>query len=959
MSTADATKPDYKSSLNLPKTDFPMKADLVKNEPGRLEKWKASDLYGRVQAARANATPFILHDGPPFANGDIHIGHVINKTLKDVILRYKTMAGFRTPYVPGWDCHGLPIEHKIQENLGSGWRDVSQLQIREKCHAYAEEFIVKQSEQFQRLGILGNWAEPYKTMTPTYEASTLEVFARFVERELVYKQLKPVTWSVENQTALADAEVDYKEVVDTTVFVEFPSSNPGALKAKFDLRVNARVNFLIWTTTPWTLPANVAIAAGPDVDYAFVQFERAGETIIDVVAVELVEKVFSKVTDVTNREVIKTAKGRDLEGLEYRHPFMEKDGTLVVADYVTTTDGTGLVHTAPGHGEDDYNTGVAYKLPVYCPVLANGKYDSTVPSWLSGLNVWQANPIIVEKLKELGVLFHTEKYAHDYPHDWRSKKPTITRATEQWFISVDKPFHIKGDIGGSYGEAKSIRQRGLEAVRSEVAFFPEWGGARLTGMLESRPDWCVSRQRSWGLPIPVFYNEQGESLLTPQSVRAVAATFATHGSNAWFSMTPAELLGDLDPGERFPKTSLRKEKDIFDVWFESGSSWFSVVEQRSNELGHVPVDMYLEGSDQHRGWFQLSMLPAIGVTGSPPFKQVLTHGFAVKPDGTKVSKSDKEYVKAVDEINRHGADLLRLWVCSMDYQGDLPVSPKVISEFGDKYRKIRNTIRYLLSNIDDFDPKANSAPIPDQSLDRWMLGQVGALYRAVVEAYDSYKFHVAFRLLHDFCAVQISSVYGNAMKDRLYCERPDSPLRRRAQLVMYETASMLTQLLAPMCVFTADEAWDFLKHKPQLVDSVHLATLPKLSAMPPKNEQMDAAFATLMKLRDDALIQLDNLKKTAGLNKASEAEVIYTVGSNEWVAGAKTFGVDLEDLVGAGYHSVVLDPSVGETPTVKVVDRRNDYPACARSWKRRPDVGSDPAYPDLSARDADAVKHQK
>ena len=861
-----ANKPDYKSTLNLPRTDFPMKADLVKNEPARLAKWKAAALYARIQEAHRQDTPFVLHDGPPFANGDIHIGHVINKTLKDVVIKYKTMAGHRAPYVPGWDCHGLPIEHKIQEEIGPKWREMEPLAIREKCFAYADDFIARQSEQFQRLGILGDWADPYKTMAPEYEASSLEVFARFVDRGLVYKQLKPVTWSIENGTALADAELEYKDVTDTTVYVEFPVANPGALKAKFDLRVNAKVNFLIWTTTPWTLPANLAITAGPEVEYAFVKYERDGQSIIDVMARELVEKVLAKsAIEDLEFEILTTCRGTDLEGVEYLHPFADRTGKILLADYVTTTDGTGLVHTAPGHGEEDYETGNRYGLTVYSPVQANGKYDSTVPSWLAGLNVWQANPIIVEKLKELGVLFAVETYTHSYPHDWRSRKPTITRATEQWFIAVDKPFHLRGDFGGSAGEAKSIRQRGLEAAKRDVAFYPEWGRARLTGMLESRPDWCVSRQRAWGLPIPVFYNETGDALITPQSIRAVAATFATHGSNAWFSMTPAQLLGDdFDAGERFPLAGLRKERDIFDVWFESGSSWFSVVEARHDELGHVPVDLYLEGSDQHRGWFQLSSLTALGVTGSPPFKSVLTHGFAVKPDGTKVSKSDKEYVKALDEINRHGADVLRLWVCSMDYQGDLAVSPKALADFADKYRKLRNTIRYLLSNIDDFRPNDDVADVPDHSLDRWMLHELAELNFAVIEAYEAYKFHVAFRLLHDFCAVQISSVYGNAMKDRLYCEKPDAPLRRRAQFVMYECATTLIQLLAPMCAFTADEAWEYLKHRPQMVDNVHLSRL-RIPSMKPA--AIDSLFDTLMKLRDDALLQLDALKKNAGLNK--------------------------------------------------------------------------------------------
>lgn len=943
----ETNKADYKQTLNLPKTDFPMKAGLTQSEPMRLEKWKKSDLYGRILAARKDATPFILHDGPPFANSDIHIGHVVNKALKDIILRFKTMAGFYAPYVPGYDCHGLPIEHKIQQDIGPSWRDTPVAEIRKRCFDHAQHFVVKQSEQFQRVGILGDWENPYRTMAPEYEAAVLEVFARIVSRGLVYRQLKPVNWSLENQTALAEADLEYKEVVDTSVFVEFPVANPGAFKAKFDLRVNAKVSFLIWTTTPWTLPANLAIAAGPDVEYAFVKFQRHGETFVNVVAVELLEKVLAKSkSPLAAVETLRVVKGSELEGVEYTHPFAGRTGRLVLADYVTTTDGTGLVHTAPGHGEEDYETGRKYGLDVYCPVLGNGRFDSSVPNWIAGLTVWQANPIIIEKLGELGVLFAAEQYPHSYPHDARSKKPTIYRATEQWFVSVEKPFDLDDGNG-----PKSIRERAIAAANSAVKFFPEWGRARLLGMLESRPDWVLSRQRAWGLPIPIFFNDQHQPLLTPETVRAVAAKFRTHGSNAWFDLPVEKLLEGVSLPAGFELSKLVKGNETFDVWFESGNSWFAVVEQRSNVLGHPPVDLYLEGSDQHRGWFQLSMLPSLAVTGRPPFKALLTHGFVVKPDGTKVSKSDKEYVKAVDEMNRHGADLIRLWVSSVDYQGDLPLSPKVLEEFGDKYRKIRNTIRYLLSNIDDFDPRKDRVDVPANSLDAWMLNELAECVAGVTKSFNEYRFHLAFRALHDFCNVQISAVYGNAMKDRLYCEPPASPLRRRAQGVMYDCVVALIKLIAPVCVYTADEAWEYLKHKPtgeESLDSVHLSKLP--AATRPAIDSN--AFELLMQLRDEALLQLDRLKKEAGLNKALDAEVVYHLDATAR-STLEPFGVDLEDIVGCGSHSIV-DSKSGNR--VEVIDRRNDYRACARSWKRRKDVGSDPEFPDLCARDAAAVR---
>jgi isoleucyl-tRNA synthetase len=993
----------YKDTLNLPNTAFPMEAKLVTREPERLAKWNAANLYAAIQHSRKDATPWILHDGPPFANGDIHIGHVVNKSLKDVFLRYKTMAGFRTPYVPGWDCHGLPIEHKVQQDVGPKIREMSTVEVRQKCFAHAQKYVDLQSAQFQRLGILGDWAHPYLTMAPQYEADTLEVFAKFVEAGLVYKQLKPVQWSIANQTALADAELEYQDVEDTSVYVEFPAANPGKLKGDFNLRVNAPVSILIWTTTPWTLPANLAVTVGPAVDYVFVQYERDGRTRVSLLAEALVEKVLKTKGGVEHWDVLARATGEQLvaAGVTYTHPFIDRQGRLFAADYVTTTDGTGLVHTAPGHGEEDYETGVKNGLEVYCPVLANGRYDTTVPEWLQGKVVWEGNTLVLEKLKQTGHLFAEEKYTHPYPHDWRSKTKTIFRATEQWFISVEKPYtpakahgqdaratavaasSVPRSTGilpvsdatlssgsasttrvtgvspvlaatqpSSSPPAESLRARCLQAIDTEVSFIPTWGQSRIKGMLDSRPDWCISRQRAWGLPIPVFYNEQGEPLLTPESVRAVAERFRAVGSDAWFNETPEQLLAGYDPGPNFPKDKLRKEKDIFDVWFESGSSWNSVLRAREPDLRY-PADLYLEGSDQHRGWFQLSLLPSLGTMGVPPYKQVLTHGFIVKPDGTKVSKSDKEYVKAVDEINRHGADLLRLWTCSLDYQGDMPASPKALQDFADKYRKIRNTLKYLLSNLYDFNPEKDTVKdIPQASLDGWALAQTDDLVREVTNAYEEYSTHRAFRLLHDFCSVQISSVYANAMKDRLYCDAPNSPLRRRCQTVLLRMADVLTKLLAPMLVFTADEAWEYLPRlgADKSLSSVHLAYLPQPLAPAPSDAQR-AQWKLLLDLRDAALMQLDGLKKSAGLNKAVEAEVIYHLDPATR-AQLAPYGVDLEDLIGVGSYELVD----AAAPKVEVLDRRQTYPQCARSWKRRKDVGSDPSYPDLSARDAAAVR---
>ena len=662
--------------------------------------------------------------------------------------------------------------------------------------------------------------------------------------------------------------------------------------------------------------------------------------------------------------MLRTVPGSELVGRTYRHPFIGREGRIVAADYVTTTDGSGLVHTAPGHGEDDYETGIRERLEVYSPVLANGRFDDTVPEFLRGRTTKEGNGLIVEDLKKRELLFAEQSIVHSYPHDWRSQTPIIFRATEQWFIAMDKPFTIQevlcplpGHHAGAQKDEspRSLRERAIDAVTTGVRFVPDWGRNRMEGMLGSRPDWCISRQRAWGLPIPVFFNELGQALLTPESVRAVARHFKQHGSDEWFTCEAAQLLGaDFQYPPGFEPAKLRKETDIFDVWFESGSSWHSVLQDRS--YLSFPADMYLEGSDQHRGWFQLSLLPSLGATGRAPFKQVLTHGFVVKPDGTKVSKRDKEYVKAVDEINRHGADVLRLWCSSVDYQGDIPTSPKAIQDFGDKYRKIRNTVRYLLSNLYDFNPRIDSQPVPSNSLDGWAMAELDTLIADVTAAYDSYQLHRVFRLLHDFCAVQISAVYGNAMKDRLYCELPNSPLRRRCQSVMHQAVLALAKLMAPILVFTADEAWEQITHKPAedaALPSVHLALLPRPCGQTPSEEQQ-FEWKQLMALRDQALGQIDKLTRQIGKYKALDAEVIYHVNDPALRQKLAAYGPDLEDLVGAGSWSFG-NKADGTGVSVEVVDRRNTYKACARSWKRRADVGSDPAYPDLSARDAAAV----
>jgi isoleucyl-tRNA synthetase len=961
MST-DTTKKSYKDTLNLPQTTFAMEAKLVTNEPKRLATWQQEHLYNRILIARSGSPKgkWILHDGPPFANGDIHIGHVINHVLKDVVIRFRTMQGFFSPYIPGWDCHGLPIEHKIQQEIGQKIREMPPQEVRRRCHDYAQKFINIQREQLKRLGVLGDWERPYVTMDPLYEASQLEVFAKIVEAGLVFKKLRPVPWSVANQTALAEGsvELEYMDVEDPSVYVEFPVVNPGQVKGLFGANVNAPISLLVWTTTPWTLPANLAIAAHPEHQYAAVKYTRNGKPRLTVLMQDLFERVFKGRNGVTDVEIVgHPVSGADLvaANVEYTHPFVERRGKILPAMYVTTEDGTGLVHTAPGHGVEDFATGQAHGLPTYSPVMGNGRFDETVPEWLRGKTVWEGNPLVIDHLKQADVLFEQQKIRHSYPHDWRSKTPVILRAAEQWFFAVDKPYVAPDEPKGT--PPRSLRERALDVVANQVKWIPEWGQRRMTGMLESRPDWSISRQRSWGLPIPVFYNPAGEALLTPESVRAVAKHFREHGSDVWYTKSPAELLGaDFTYPQGFKPDELRKEQDTFDVGFDSGTSWHAVL--YCNSTPKFPCDLYLEGADQHRLWFQLSMLASLAATGTPPFKQVLTHGFVVKPDGTKVSKSDKEYVTATKEVETHGADLLRLWCCSVDYENDIPASPQAIKEFGDKYRKIRNTLRYLLSNLYDFNPATDSQEVPLNSLDGWASAELDQLIRDVTAAYEAYQFHRVFRLLHDFCAVQVSAVYGNAMKDRLYCEAPSAPLRRRAQTVMHRMVLALTKLLAPMLVFTADEAWEQITHKPgheATMASVHLALLPEPSNVEITDEQRQE-WKLLMELRDQALTQLDKLTRQIGKYKALDAEVIYHVDDDEIRRKLQAYGPDLEDIVGAGFHSFAEKSTEGPSVSVELVDRRDRYQACARSWKRRPDVGQDKDYPDLTLRDAAAIK---
>ncbi|MCJ7778183.1 MAG: isoleucine--tRNA ligase, partial [Sedimentisphaerales bacterium] len=704
---------NYSDTLNLPKTSFSMKANLVQREPQMRKEWTKMNIYGKIRQARRGAPLYTLHDGPPYANGDIHMGHVIDKVLKDFVVKYKTMTGFDAPYVPGWDCHGLPIESKVIEQLGEKFRQMSKLDIRRDCMKYASKYVKVQSKQFQELGVFGDFENPYLTFKPQYEAGILEVFAELVDKGLVYKQLKPIHWSIGCETALAEAELEYKDISSPSIFVNFPVAKE-SIKKLIELGLlneadNAQICFMIWTTTPWTLAANLAIAVHPYLDYTTISYEKNGQKFISIVTTERIEAVIAagNLKEGPYKVGKKTVRGSDLEGLRYEHPFVAKNPTakdaymIILAEYVTTEDGTGLVHTAPGHGVEDYVSGQTYNLETYSPVIADGRYDDTVPDWLRGKCVLEVDSIINNHLREKELLFAEDKISHSYPHCWRSKGPVIFRATEQWFISVDKKLP---------GIGRSLRVLALESVRN-VKWIPAWGQKRIEGMLESRPDWCISRQRSWGLPIPAFINSAGQTLMTKDSVLAVAKHIAEKGSDSWFTDSPRQILGaDFKLPEGFCFDDLKKEENIIDVWFESGCSWHSAAAKAG---WPVPVDLYSEGSDQHRGWFQLSLLPALGAIGKAPFKSVLTHGFTVDEKGMKQSKSLGNYVNAQDEVARYGADILRLWVASVNYQEDIRCNDELIGRTQDAYRKIRNTLRFLLGNTYDFDPANKSVAYED------------------------------------------------------------------------------------------------------------------------------------------------------------------------------------------------------------------------------------------------------
>jgi len=891
---------DYKGTIRLPKTDFPMKADLPKREPGMLEAWNSADIYGQIRARRKGAQKFIFHDGPPFANGNAHMGHALNKTLKDIIVKYKTMAGFDVPYIPGWDCHGLPIEHKVMKDLPEAERDP--VSVRKASEAYARKFIDIQRSQVRRLGIFADWEHPYLTMNPGYEAEILRVFATLVEKGLVYQGLRPVHWSTGCQTALAEAEIEYEQRTDPAAFVQFPLTEEG--KAKLGLSADKPAFLLIWTTTPWTLPANLAVAVSAQLAYA--AYEVEGGTVI--VASALAEKLPRFQGE---KKIVKTfAKGSELEGVSYQHPFLGRTGQVYTGDFVTADAGTGLVHIAPGHGMDDYQLGQQKGLPVLAPVDDRGclTAEAGVPE-LTGVYVFKANPLILEILNAKNLLWHTEPYTHDYPHCWRSKTPIVFRAVKQWFIKVD-----------------AFRQQALEAI-DHVSWVPEWGINRIKGAVAGRADWCISRQRTWGVPIPVFYRGE-EAVLDAGVIRKFADLAETRGTNAWFETATDALAGELGL-----EGGLRKGLDTLDVWIDSGSSHAAVLRKR----GEFPADLYLEGSDQHRGWFQSSLLLSIATTGEAPFRQVLTHGFIVDGEGKKLSKSTGAR-DLLDYVQESGADILRLWVASQDYRGDVPYSKEIYNRVGDTYRTIRNTLRILLGNLADFDPAAAVSEGELTEVDRYLLVRLEQLVREVRAAYEAYEFHQAYHLLNRFCAVELSSFYVDVLKDRMYCDGGDWVSRRSSQTAMRRILETILKLLAPLIPFTAEEAWSYLGYK----ESIHLQTLP-----PPVAREDDGfvrRWQALLGLRTAVLEELEKARQAKSIGKSLESSVVLTSPQ------AVTEDIELLKLL---FMVSRLELKPGSEVAVEV--KRAEGAKCVRCWKYEPTVGDAAEHPELCERCTRAV----
>jgi len=936
---------DYKSTLNLPKTDFPMKANLPQREPELLAWWEHERLYEKIQEAGKGRPRYVLHDGPPYANGRIHIGHALNKILKDIVVKSKTMAGFQAPYVPGWDCHGLPIEHQVLKDLGDKKKTLDAMAIRKLCREYAEKFYRIQREEFQRLGVLGDWQHPYLTMNHPYEATIVREFGRFVERGGVYKGLKPVLWCTQDQTALAEAEVEYEDHTSPSIYVKFPLVSPPKILASssiFNLSFPdevERVSVVIWTTTPWTLPANQAVCLHPDIDYAFVQ---VGHEVL-IMAEKLLADVAKK-CQLPDHRVLATRKGsQNFLGLETQRPISTGLSPILLGDFVTLEQGTGCVHIAPGHGMEDYilvlehnaKASPGERLEILAPVDDSGRFTEVVKDF-AGQHVFEANPGIVERLKANGRLLGHGSLSHSYPHCWRCKSPVIFRATEQWFVSM---------------ETNELRQEALGEIH-RVRWIPPWGKDRINGMIANRPDWCLSRQRVWGVPIPGFTCTGCRKVLAePAVIDHIASIMDTKGADVWFEQSAAQLLPAGTTCPQCGGTSFEKERDILDVWFESGVSYAAVLKPRK----WWPADLYLEGSDQHRGWFHSALLAGVVTDRRAPYEAVLTHGFVLDGQGKKMSKSAGNVVAPQDVIKQSGAEILRLWVSAQDYRDDVRISPEILNHLVEAYRKIRNTCRFLLSNLYDFDPGKDRVAYEQlPELDRWALTRLEELKGKVRKAYDDFEFHAIYHALNNFCSVDLSAIYLDILKDRLYTFRKDSPLRRGSQTVLFEIVVAMTKLMAPVLSFTAEEIWRSLKAQMGEVigpASVHLTQFP--DACPQwQDAKLAERWGRLLTVREQVQGVLEASRRDKVIGSSLEAAVELRASAADFTF-LKQYERDLPTIL---IVSQVTLAAGGEKAALAVAAAKSPFAKCERCWNYREAVGQDATHPTLCDRCVEAVR---
>ncbi|WP_263384777.1 isoleucine--tRNA ligase [Granulicella arctica] len=946
-----------KSTLNLPQTTFPMKANLPINEPLRLAKWQEEDLYGQIRAARAGAEKYILHDGPPYANGAIHLGHALNKCIKDFIVKTKTMAGFDAPYVPGWDCHGLPIEIKVDEQLGRKKLEMDPIAVRQACREYAQKYVDLQSSQFQRIGVFGRWDNPYKTMSFEYEARILECFYDFFEKGFVYKGLKPVYWCIHDRTALAEAEVEYEQHTSPSVYIRYKlTSDAAAIHPRL---AGQNVYTIIWTTTPWTIPASQAVAFNPKLEYVAL----ACTTGTYIVAEALLSSVIvhchlmsakHPAEPASQADIVALFPGEVLERATFQHPFLERSILGVLADYVTADQGTGAVHTSPAHGVDDFYTGKRYDLPDLQYVDNAGKQRNTDGAVYEGLTVFKSNAPITELLREKGALLSATSFEHSYPHCWRCHNPVIVRATEQWFIGMETPMP-EGDTTATF------RERALQEI-NKVVWDPAWGKERISNMIATRPDWCISRQRIWGVPIAVFLCEKCHTPLNDPAInKSIVALFQKESADAWYSHDAASLLPSGTACANCGNTAFRKEMDILDVWFESGSSWHAVLEAEP-ELS-FPADLYTEGGDQHRGWFHSSLLTSVAMRNEAPYKMVATSGWTLDEQGRAFSKSLGNGVDPVDIAKRLGGEIIRLWVASVDFREDVAASENLMQRVSDNYRKLRNTLRFLLGNLHDFDPATNEIKFAEmQPLDQYILARLAEVDKKIRAAYDDLEFHRAYHALNEFTNTDLSALYLDVLKDRLYTFAPNHQHRRSAQTALWHIAEALTRLIAPILSFTADEVWSLLPKVEGREASVHLAHFPgKIVDL--DFDQIQSDWDKILTVRDEALKVLEEERAAKAIGKSSEAQIV--LGWIEGLAAEQTskqlfegYAAILPELFGASQvsiqHATVVE-GVPEKGAFYVQAKPAAGTKCDRCWRFTEDVGNDARFPTVCLRCAEAL----